>query len=155
MALSSALRKSWRYLRTLVIILILLACLLAALLLIFEKKWGEFVVGQSIEMLNSELDVPITTSGVEFTFFANFPHASLHLRDVVIPSAHENSFGKHDTLLVAKSVFLALNPFDLLRKKIRVESFRIVHGYLSLKHDKNGVQNYDIRKRQPQKAIQL
>lgn len=152
MALSSALRKSWRYLRTLVIILILLSCLLAVLLLIFEKKWGEFVVGQSIEMLNNELGVPITTSEVEFTFFANFPHASLHLRDVVIPSAHENSFGKHDTLLVAKSVFLALNPFDLLRKKIRVESFRIVHGYLSLKHDKNGVQNYDILKPQTDAA---
>ena len=147
MVLSSPLRKGLRYFRNLVIVVVLLCCLVTALLLLFEKKWGEFAVQQSIEMLNEELNVPITTSGIEFTFFANFPHASLHLRDVVIPSAHENVFGKRDTLLVAKSVFLALNPFDLLNNRVRVKSFRIVQGYLSLKHDKTGLQNYDLLKK--------
>ena len=147
MSFRSPLRKGLRYFRNFVLVLTGLCCLLIALLLIFEKKWGEFAVQQSIEMLNEELEVPITTSGIDFTFFANFPHASLHLRDVVIPSAHEEVFGKRDTLLVAKSVFLALNPLDLLHNKIRVNSFRVVQGYLSLKHDKNGLRNYDLLKK--------
>ena len=126
--------------------------LLFALLFFLEKRWGEYIVQQSLSTLNESLSVPVSTSGVEFTFFANFPHASLHLRDVTIPSAHPEVFGKEDTLLVAKSVFLTLNPFELLRGKGHVESFRIVHGYLNLRHSKEGVRNYDLLRPRPEET---
>lgn len=147
MSVSSFLRKGVRYLRNLLIVLVLLSLLFALSLYIFEKKWGEFAVRQSIEMLNEQLEAPISTSNIEFTFFANFPHASLRLRDVVIPSAHQEVFGSRDTLLVAKSLFIVLNPLDLLDKKIRVKSFAIEKGYLSLKHSRNGLKNYDLLKK--------
>ncbi|MGP1362308.1 MAG: hypothetical protein ACTTKZ_01315 [Bacteroides sp.] len=141
-------RKVLYYLVYLLVSVVGLALILLVLLVIFERKWGEVVVKQSLDLLNEQLDVPVSTSGVDFTFFANFPHASLHLHDVVIPSTHSKIFGKSDTLLVAKSVFLALNPFDLLQGQSRVEAFRIVQGYLNIKVAKTGERNYDILKRE-------
>ena len=139
-----------RILRNIVLTLVALVGVLLALLYFFERKWGAYIVEQSLITLNEALCVPVATSGVEFTFFANFPHASLHLRDVTIPSAHPEVFGQSDTLLVAQSVFLTLNPFDLLRGHGRVESFRIVHGYLSLRHSRAGERNYDLLRPTPE-----
>ena len=134
------------------LVVVALVCVLLALLYFFERKWGAYIVQQSLVTLNESLCVPVSTSGVEFTFFANFPHASLHLRDVTIPSAHPEVFGQSDTLLVAQSVFLTLNPFELLKGRGCVESFRIVHGYLNLRHSKTGVRNYDLVKPTPEET---
>lgn len=142
----SPLQKALKIIRNTLFFLSLLVGLALFGLWLFEKKWGTFAVEQSIARINQELAVPIATSGIEFSFFANFPHASLCLYDVVIPSVHPEVFGKGDTLLVAKSVFLELNPFELLKGQTHIESFRLVQGYLNLKHNKGGVRNYDLLK---------
>lgn len=133
--------------RIALVLLALVAVLLASLVLL-EKKWGELIVRQSIATINRELKVPISTSTADFTFFDNFPHASLHLRNVIIPSSHQEVFGKHDTLLIAKSLFIVLNPFDLVKGKYEIASVKITQGYLNIKHAPSGEKNYDLFKNQ-------
>lgn len=131
--------------RFLAVVMLLFGVFLAALVLL-EKRWGAMVVEHSIASLNDQLQVPISTSGVEFTFFENFPRASLHLRNVIVSSSHPEIFGRNDTLLMARSLFLILNPFDLLRGEYKIESLKLSQGYLSLKHGAGGAKNYDILK---------
>ena len=101
------------------------------------------MVRQCISELNNYLCVPVTISGAEFTFFDNFPHASVHLHDVVVRSAHPETFGD-DTLLIAHSVFLVFNPMKLLRKDYTISACHTQQGFLSLRTASNGKNNFDI-----------
>ncbi len=123
----------------------MLAALLVTAAVVFEKKWGNAVVQQSIKVLNAHLQVPVTISSAEFTFFDNFPHASIHLRDVVVRSAHPKTFG-NDTLLIAHSVFLVINPLKLIRGDYTISACHVEQGYLSLRTSSQGKSNYDIFK---------
>ena len=125
-------------------VLLTLAALLLGALVLFEQRWGAVVLRKGIEAINTQLRVPVSTRDVSFTFFSNFPHASLHLRDVFIPSTDPEGSARGDTLLLAKSVYLVLNPFHLLRGKYRIERCRIVQGFLYLKHGASGIKNYDL-----------
>lgn len=121
-----------------------LAILLCSALLLLEKRWGAQIVESSIRMLNSRLNVPIATDGVRFTFFKNFPHASLHLRNVIVRGSHPEVFGEGDTLLIAGNVYLVLNPWRLLQGQYELQSSIIDHGFLNLRESKRGLTNYDI-----------
>lgn len=130
--------------RRMLIGLVVVVGLLLLALLVLEKHWGNAIVQRGLGEVNSKLRVPISTSAVDFTFFGNFPHASLHLHNVYVPSTRRAGEGRADTLLIARSVFLVLNPFDLIRGEYRIESFRVVEGFLNLKVDRKGLTNYDL-----------
>lgn len=123
--------------------LLLLVALLLAAAIIFEKRWGRAVVHQSIEVLNTHLRASVTISGADFTFFDNFPHASIHLRNVVVRSAHPECFGA-DTLLLARSVFLVFNPLKLLRGDYTISACHAEQGYLTMRTASSGENNFDI-----------
>lgn len=125
--------------------LLLIAALLLAAAVIFEKRWGSAMVQRSIKELNAHLQAPVTISSAEFTFFDNFPHASIHLRNVVVRSAHPEYFGS-DTLLLARSIFLVFNPLKLLRGDYTVNACHAEQGYLTMQIAPNGTQNFDILK---------
>lgn len=122
---------------------LLLVALLIAAAVIFEKRWGSAVVQRSIKELNTHLQAPVTISSAEFTFFDNFPHASIHLRNVVVRSAHPEYFGS-DTLLLARSIFLVFNPLQLLRGDYTVNACHAEQGYLTLRTSSTGQNNFDI-----------
>lgn len=121
----------------------LLLALLLASAVIFEKRIGVAIVNRSVAALNDYLRVPVTVSGAEFTFFDNFPHASIHLRNVVVCSAYPEIFGG-DTLLAARSVFLVFNPLKLLAGDYSINACKVARGYLSLRTSPRGEHNYDI-----------
>lgn len=97
----------------------------------------------SIRELNKHLQAPVTISSADFTFFDNFPHASIHLRNVVVRSAHPESFDT-DTLLRANSVFLVFNPLKFIQRDYTISACHAEQGYLTLRTTREGVNNFDI-----------
>lgn len=132
-----------------ILAIIFVALIIAAIAL--ERRIGELVIRRGLEAINMRLRVPVSPQGVEFTFFANFPQASIHLRDVYIPGAWPSGERGTDTLLVAQSVFLVLNPIDLLLGEYRIEQFKVVRGVLNLRKNAQGQTNYNLLSdRQPE-----
>ena len=135
-----------------ILAIIFVALIIAAIAL--ERRIGELVIRRGLEAINMRLRVPVSPQGVEFTFFANFPQASIHLRDVYIPGAWPSGERGTDTLLVAQSVFLVLNPIDLLLGEYRIEQFKVVRGVLNLRKNAQGQTNYNLLSdRQPEEQL--
>ncbi|PID90493.1 MAG: hypothetical protein CSA97_02535 [Bacteroidetes bacterium] len=140
--------RGLRLLLYLLCILALLGILAVGGLFLLEKQWGEIVVERVLDQVNQELRIPVKTSGVDFTFFADFPQASIRLRDVCIPTLREGGEAEvppGEELLRAKSLLLVLNPFDLLRGEYRVEALRLSEGSLRLEKYAEGGDNYTLQ----------
>ncbi len=129
---------------------VLLGLLAIGGLFLLERQWGEMVVERVLDQVNQELHIPVKTSGVDFTFFADFPHASIRLRDVRVSSLRaggEDGVAAGEELLRAGSLLLVLNPFDLLREEYRVEALRVEDGALRLEEYADGGNNYTLEAR--------
>ncbi len=124
-------------------------------LFLLEKQWGGVVVQKVLEQVNQQLRIPIKTSGVDFTFFADFPRASIRLRDVRIATLRkgQTDVPEGEELLQAQSLLLVLNPFDLLREEYRVVALHVAKGALRLQEHKDGSNNYTLELPPPSDTV--
>ncbi|GEM_PF-411886 len=126
------------------ILLVLLSLFLGGAFLVarhFEKPVKAYFVKQ----LNLRLQSPVHVEEMEFSLLAKFPSASLVLKNVW---AEENviTIGQADTLAYFERLYLNFNVFDLLNGTYRLNGVQGSSGYVSLKIDPKGKENYTIWK---------
>jgi hypothetical protein len=96
-----------------------------------------------ISELNHHLEADIQVSKASLTFLQNFPYISLSFSDVRI--AEPKDFG-NGNLAVAKNVYFAFNPVNLLLKNYEVEKIVLEHAVVNVTINKEGKGNFHLLK---------
>ena len=109
------------------------------------KKYEEPVRNYIVSEVNKRLNAPVHVSDINFSLLARFPSASLVMDSVW---AEENivKIGKADTLLFFEKVYLNLNILDILNGQYKINEIETRDGFLRLRIDSKGYDNYHIWK---------
>ncbi len=107
---------------------------------IFEADVKQFAVRTVNTYIRSEIQV----GDISFSFLKKFPAATIEFQNVLAYGTTEAT--KNDTLLQAKSVFLAFDIWEVIQKEYSIKSFSFEEGLIHLQIDQYGDENYQIWK---------
>ncbi len=94
------------------------------------------------QQLNKEIKGIVTVSDLDFTLLETFPQISISLNDVIIKdSLHKKN------VLTMKRLFLQVNVFKLISKKIEVKSVLFRDCDIMLSKDSSGYSNVSVFER--------
>ena len=129
--------------------LLLLLTLIVGILFISSKLLEEKIVEKAIGVINNNLDVPVYVKDISFSLLKKFPEATLLLHDVTVLSGEdfdrslfEDSYA--DTLLYFKELYLSMNMFSLIDKRLNIIKAYAHEGQINALVDKKGRENYKI-----------
>ena len=120
------------------------------------SKFYEEEIGQyAIQELNKNIYTPVSVAEVDLTLFRKFPDASIHFKNVFIPSVkgfHTEQFKQQntDTLLYLDDLFFQFSLKGLFAKKYVVREVHINRGKANLFIDSTGTGNYVFWKKTEQ-----
>ncbi len=109
----------------------------------FTYIYGEKIEQLMLEKIREKSTTEIKVKEVRFSFFDNFPYASVKLTDVLIMGKESNI---KDTLLYAKESHLQFNIFNLLSEKQEINKVVLLKSKLNIKYDIDGNPNFKIFK---------
>lgn len=146
--MNRVIRSILEYLAAFITIILLLLAIAGVIVFKFH---GEELQVFVMEQINEELDCKVDVEEINLKVFRKFPHASIHLEEVIVWSSHNFSTrdfpGKGaDILLHAESIDVSFNLLSLLAKNYRVREIDIISGELHLYTDAFGEINYHILK---------
>lgn len=134
-----------RYLRIFLYILLTLVLLVITggllIAFVYENEVKEFFKQQLNKQLNTI--IIIEPENIQFSVFKNFPYASLEFYDVVAMDALPKA---KDTLFKANNISMQFNLADIYKENYKIKKLKIADGYLSIKIDKSGKDNYHFWK---------
>ena len=116
--------------------LIIILWLGLALIIQQQKK---ALLSQINDKLNEELEANVTIADIEPTLLRSFPNISVALIDVSIKDSLWNSHRR--SLLEVKNIFLKVNTFSILKKKIDIKEVSFEDGQVYLYTDSTGYTN--------------
>jgi hypothetical protein len=123
-----------------------------AINVLFKDQLIRYVIDQ----LNKQVDVRIAIGKIDFSLWKQFPNASVQLNNVYVQSSNHYKIAtglkQRDTLLLANRIFLEFNLFQLLSGHYQLKRLNIKDGYVNLKTDKQGNENFQIIKSSEKKA---
>lgn len=110
--------------------------------------YGKEVTRYILSEISRSVNVEIRISEAEnISLFKKFPFASMTLHEVVIKDILEDkTHHSSDTLLFINKVYLQFNLLDILRKKNQIRRISISGGFVRLKVDDAGNENYKVTK---------
>ena len=122
--------------------------LLSAIALVLLGVGVTYVYGEKIEQIilekiREKSSAEIKVKEVHFSFFENFPYASVKLTDVLIMGKELQIM---DTLLYAKGGHLQFNIFNFLNEKQEISKVVLLKSKLNVKYDIDGNPNFKIFK---------
>ena len=126
---------------------VLLATILALIGIAFSLLYGEKIEQYILKNIRQKSLTEIAVKDVNFSFFENFPYASLKLTDVLILATEAN---QNDTLLHVNQGYLQFNIFNLISKKRKLSKIVLKDSELNIKYDKEGNPNFKIFKQSDQ-----
>ena len=109
----------------------------------FTYIYGEKIEQLMLEKIREKSTTEIKVKEISFSFFDNFPYASVKLTDVLIMGKESNI---KDTLLYAKESHLQFNIFNLLSEKQEISKVVLLKSKLNIKYDIDGNPNFKIFK---------
>jgi hypothetical protein len=109
------------------------------------KKYEEPVRNYIVNEVNKRLNAPVHVSDINFSLLARFPSASL-VMDSVWAEESIVKIGKADTLLFFEKVYLNLNILDIINGQYKINEIETRDGFLRLRVDSKGYDNYHIWK---------
>lgn len=124
-------------------IILSLVVVISLILVIFKDE----ICGAVIEKMNAYLKTEVQVAQVDLTFWSTFPNLSVDFNKVFIQDPFEDAT-KRDTLFASDQVRLKFNPFDIWRENYTLKSIEVAKGTLQLKVNPQGLENYDIIKKQ-------
>ncbi|MBK5284652.1 MAG: hypothetical protein JJE25_04565 [Bacteroidia bacterium] len=112
-----------------------------AITFFYEEEVKRYVTTE----INKELNAKVTVVDMDLSLLRNFPDASMVFIGVIAMDAlPENEI--LDTLFSAQELFLKFNLLDIFRKKIVVRKLELQHGFIRLRINKDGTDNFQILK---------
>jgi hypothetical protein len=109
----------------------------------FTYIYGEKIEQIMLEKIREKSTAEIKVKEVSFSFFENFPYASVKLTDVLIMEKDSNIM---DTLLYAKEGHLQFNIFNFLNAKQEISKVVLLKSNLNIRYDIDGNPNFKIFK---------
>lgn len=113
---------------------------LLALTLVFGEEIEKRVIAEFNANIQTEVHI---RGGVNFSFFSQFPKASLELKDIVVMGSTRKP---GDTLLVAKRVYLRADIWELISQDWNIRSIVIEDGKMHMRTLAAGVTNFQLLK---------
>ncbi len=121
-----------------------IAALIIIVGIIFYFSKGK-IKAYLIQEINKNLITEISVDDIDITFWSTFPYVSLVFENVVIPEVIDQQQGE-DTLIMAQSVYLQFNLWDVLRKQYVLRRVFVESGYCKMKVFEDGKNNYEFWK---------
>lgn len=134
-----------RKLRNAVLVLAALSVVGFGALVVLANVYEDEVKQKLIGAINTELNAPVSVSGMDLTLVARFPQASMRLTDVLAKEVRTDG-AVPDTLLFAKELFLEFSLWDLFSGDYTVQEIHAVQAKLYPGLDANGNENYIVWK---------
>ena len=114
--------------------------------------YGEKIEQELLKKIREKSLVEIEVNDVNFSFFKNFPYASIKLTDVLIIEKKERY---PDTLLYAKEGNFQFNIFQLFSEQQEINKIVLYKSNLNIKYDEHDNPNFEIIKRGDNKKKRL
>lgn len=116
---------------------------------IFSYFYQEVIRDYLVVTLQKNIVTSVSVGqDADVSFIRKFPYASVQLNDVTIYEKPTLKSTKADTLLYFESIFFRINVFDILNKNYTVNSIKAEDGFVDLKIDKHGKENFNVLKEQ-------
>ncbi len=123
-------------------IIVILVCVTVFVLIRFYKKEMAQVL---IDTLKSEYALTLKVEDANVSFFSNWPHASVNLKNISL--ANDLYKSANEPLLEAGSIALSFNLLKLLEKQFIVNSISIKDAKVLLVKNSNGEKNFELKRR--------
>jgi len=131
-----------RFFLGLLILLILSGATVFVLITYYKKEMGALLVAN----LKTNYGLELKVEDITVSFFDNWPHASVKLKDVYL--ANSNSPGISAPLLKAGSIALSFNLERMMHKEFVVKNISINDADLNLIRNADGSKNFEFKKPQ-------
>lgn len=127
------------------ITLAIIVALFAAIGFYISSVYEDEVKNYLITEINNNLNTPVDIEEINFSVFKKFPYASVEFKNV---TAKEMSLKeKKDDLFSVKSIFFQFNILDIIKKNYIIKKIAVEDGFVNLKIDKKGDDNFHIWKK--------
>ena len=103
------------------------------------------IIQHFIDQMNSQVNTPITVQQIDISVLDQIPYISVILRDVRMQESYK---GSKETLIKAKQIVCALNPFDILTGDYSIHAMDLKDAYIHLEIDQYNTPNYLVLKKQ-------
>ncbi len=129
-----------------IVLLVLILFIAAGIYVAYNKKKVLTLISNNI---NKSIDGHLSIGDIDPTFFSGFPDVSVSLKNV---SLQDRQWEKHKhTLLNAKDVEVAINPFMLIGGSIDIKKISINNAGIDLFTDSTGYSNLSVFKKKKPK----
>lgn len=127
------------------ITLAILAALFASVGFYISSVYEDKVKSYLIIEINNRLNTTVDIQEINFSVFKKFPYASVEFKQVTAKEI-SNSETKEDFFAV-KSIYFQFNILDIIRENYTIKKIAVEDGYINLKIDKSGNDNFHIWKK--------
>ena len=136
--------KALRHLLTGIIIGLIILVIAA---FVVSLKYGDTIAHYVFDQIQMNyLKTPVKTDEIHFSFFKQFPNATIEFKNVLVKTPADFNFeDKHirtDTLFFVQHLYLQMNFFDLLKKKFVVKNIHLDAGKICLLTNEKEEVNY-------------
>lgn len=107
---------------------------------IYEEEVKSYILTEINDNLNTKIDI----EEINFSVFKKFPYASLEFKNVRADEI--SSKKKKEDLFKIKSIYFQFNILDIIRKNYVIKQIAVEDGFVNLKIDKKGNDNFHIWK---------
>ncbi len=107
---------------------------------VYEDEVKNYILTEINKRLNTKVDI----EEINFSVFRKFPYASLEFTNVRADEI--TSKKKKDDLFKVKSIYLQFNILDIIKKNYIIKKIAVDNGYINIKINKNGEDNFHIWK---------
>ncbi len=132
-----------KYLRRTLLAFVILLVLLALAVFILIRFYKKEMANVLIDTLKTEYALTLKVEDANVSFFSNWPHASVELKNIYLAS--DLYTGKNEPLLKAESISLSFNLLKLLQKQFIVNSVSIKNAGIQLIKNTDGSRNFDFK----------
>ena len=125
-------------------ILFIIISLIFLLLFTITRLFSDEIENEILKKIKSQINTSLTLEDVEFTFYDNFPKASVRITNLLIkePEGFEN-----DTLIFSKKAYIEISLLDIFDKNYNLENIIISDAKINIKYNNLNEPNYDIFKK--------
>ncbi len=118
------------------ILIVITITVLFSIIYFYEDEIKQYALNE----LNQHLEADLKVDNIELSIFEQFPSIALKFNNVFI----KDKLDHKDTLLYAKSLYMNMDFFDVIKGNYEVRKIIGDHVNLKLKVDSNGNDNYNI-----------
>lgn len=143
-----------KILKLFAILIITVSVILFSVSFLLQDKVADIILNS----LNNKISTKLDVGSFKLSFLTKFPKASLELKNVLVHSSTNFSNDafktiNSDTLLAASVVFVEFRITDIIKGNYKIERIGIKSGRMNFFTDPDGLVNYDISPKTPNKSV--